>query len=61
MPLSNKAFNFFIFNTLYNLPAVIILPFLRNYNVKIKLLRFFVITYIKFITNVSFFVNVFLN
>ena len=43
MPLSNKAFNFFISDALYKPPAVIILFILRSYKAKVKLLRFFVI------------------
>ena len=47
MLLLNRVFNFFISDVSYNLPAVIILLFLRSYKVKVKLFRFFIVTYIK--------------
>ena len=61
MPLSNRIFNFFISNVSYSLPAVTILPFLRSYSIKVKLLRFFAVIYIKFIAGISISVSVFLN
>ena len=58
MPLLNKTFNSFISDVSYGFPAVTILLSLRNYKTKVKLSRFFVVIYTKFITDVSFSVSI---
>ena len=54
MPLSNNAFNFFISDVSYGFPAVMILLSLRSCKVRVRLLRFFIVTCTVFITDVSF-------